>query len=278
MNKIDVPKMNDHIRALGRGLEVIELLSQKGQMSLADLRHATGLPNPSLLRILSTLQHRKWVRRSIVEGRYELNHSLGAPLGENARAHPLAEYAGPILANLKARQAGWPSDLCAVLEPGRIEIIESTRLRGPMAPTRTALGIRPSMVLSAHGRATLAFSSPQIVNRHLDVLKKNGSKEDRNWIASGQLDAEIKATNKRGFGLRESQYWAAPFDPGDELGAIAIPIISKSGMHGTISLLWLVDDINLTEVLALGTLENLRNASAKIGAALDHAGVNAQLN
>ena len=110
------------------------------------------------------------------------------------------------------------------------------------------------------------------------MLKKNGSKEDRNWIASGQLDAEIKATNKRGFGLRESQYWAAPFDPGDELGAIAIPIISKSGMHGTISLLWLVDDINLTEVLALGTLENLRNASAKIGAALDHAGVNAQLN
>ena len=82
MNKIDVPKMNDHIRALGRGLEVIELLSQKGQMSLADLRHATGLPNPSLLRILSTLQHRKWVRRSIVEGRYELNHSLGALLGE----------------------------------------------------------------------------------------------------------------------------------------------------------------------------------------------------
>ena len=127
------------IRALERGLAVVEHLSRHGQSSLAALRAATGLTNATLLRVLATLRERGWVRRNIVEGQYELAHSLGDLLGANARAHPLAEYAAPILLDLKPRQLGLPSDLAAVIAPGKVEIIESTRLRGPMAPARTAL-------------------------------------------------------------------------------------------------------------------------------------------
>ena len=166
------------IRALDRGLQILELLSRQGQMSLADLRKASGLSNPTLLRILLTLQTRGWVHRNIVEGRFELAHSLGTLLGETARAHPLAELAAPFLLDLKGRQAGWPSDLCALTGPGHIEIIESTRLRGPMALTRTALGIRPSMVMSAHGRAILAFSKDEEAAHHIEAIRRSGSKED----------------------------------------------------------------------------------------------------
>lgn len=169
---------SETIRALDRGLTVVEHLSRDGQMSLADLRKATGLANPTLLRLLRTLQARGWVRRGIVEGHYELSHSLGKILGSDMLAHPLAEVAGPVLIGLKEGQTDWPSDLCAIVGRGRIEIVESTRLRGPMAPTRTSLGIRPSMVLSAHGRVTLAFSTPAQRQRHLAEMEKNHSKED----------------------------------------------------------------------------------------------------
>ena len=81
---------SDRIRALERGLDVVEYLSRHGQVTLADLRRETGLTNATLLRILASLQHRNWVHRNIVEGRYELAHSLGSLLGEAARAHPLA--------------------------------------------------------------------------------------------------------------------------------------------------------------------------------------------
>ena len=83
------------IRALERGLIVVEYLSNHGLSTLADLRRATGLTNATLLRILASLQDRGWVRRNIVEGRYELAHSLGAILGENARAHPLPKWLRP---------------------------------------------------------------------------------------------------------------------------------------------------------------------------------------
>lgn len=261
------------IRALDRGLQILELLALHGQMTLADLRKSSGLSNPTLLRILLTLQNRGWVRRNIVEGRFELAHSLGNLLGEAARAHPLAELAAPFLLDLKGRQAGWPSDLCTLIGPGRIEIIESTRLRGPMALTRTALGIRPSMVMSAHGRAILAFSSDEQGARHIEVIRQSGSKEDILSIDNGTFAEEIRRTRARGYGLREPNFWQAPFDPGPELAAMAVPILSASGVHGSLSLLWMAAEMTLEEVLSLGALHDLQKTSAKIGAALDKANV-----
>jgi IclR family mhp operon transcriptional activator len=265
------------IRALDRGLHILELLSRQGQMTLADLRKASGLSNPTLLRILLTLQDRKWVRRNIVEGRYELAHSLGNLLGETARAHPLAELSAPYLLDLKSRQTGWPSDLCTLVGPGRIEIVESTRLRGPMALTRTALGIRPSMVMSAHGRAILAFSGDAQCDRHFQAILKSGTKEDMLWIETGKFEDEIARTRKQGFGLREPNYWQAPFDPGPELGAIAVPILSNTGVHGSISLMWMAEEMLLEDVLAAGSLEDLQKTSARIGVALDKNGIAAPI-
>lgn len=261
------------IRALDRGLRIIELLSQRGQMSLSDLRKASKLSNPTLLRILLTLQERGWVRRNIVEGHYELTHSLGNLLGEATRAHPLADLSAPHLLDLKGRQAGWPSDLCTIVGAGRLEIVESTRLRGPMAITRTALGIRPSMVMSGHGRVILAFSTENQREKHLEGIRRIGSKEDRLWIETGQLEEEISKTRERGFGLRQANYWQPPFDPGPELAGMAVPILSKSGVHGSISLLWMADETTLDEVLELGSLEYLQKTSARIGVSLDRAGI-----
>ena len=267
------PEKSDQIRALDRGLQVIEHLSRNGAMTLADLRRATGLSNPTLLRVLATLQARNWARRNIVEGHFELTHSLNHLLGMNARAHPLAEFSASVLLGLKTLKLGWPSDVCAVLEPGRIEILESTRIRGPMAPTRTGLGLRPSMVFSAHGRATLAFSPAEITRAHLSAIMSRGDKEDRLWITDGRLNAEILATKRRGYGLRQKHYWAPGSDPELEVGAVAMPIFSDSNVHGTISLLWLEDESSLDDIRGSGGLDELRRASVEIGAALDRANV-----
>lgn len=262
-----------HARALDRGLEVVEVLARHGATSLADLRRRTNLSNATLYRLLATLQARGWVRRNLVEGQYELAHSLGKLLGETSRAHPLAEHAAPILLGLRARAVGLPSDVSTVLAPGRIEIIESTRLRGPMAPSRTSLGIRPSMLFSAHGRVILAQSSPAERDAHLHAIMANGSKEERAMIESGKLDAMLEETRARGFGLRERDFWVAPFDPGPELGAMAVTIAGKAGIYGTLSVLWIQDDMSLEEVLDFGCLEDLRIAASKIAAAMEGFGL-----
>jgi len=264
------------IRALDRGLAVVEHLSNHGLSTLAALRRSTGLSNATLLRLLATLQDRGWVRRNIVEGQYELAHSLGDVLGANARAHPLAELAAPILLDLRPRRSGLPSDLCVPVAPGKIEIIESTRLRGPMAPARTSLGIRPSMLLSAHGRAMLGALPEPEVQSHLAALRNAPTREEIAYLDGPRLDQELRRTRARGYGLREQNYWVEnAFDPGPDLGAIAVPILSRTGLHGTLSLLWLRDDMTLEDVLDQNRLDDLRAAARRIGAALDRAGLRA---
>ena len=46
-------------------------------------------------------------------------------------------------------------------------------------------------------------------------------------------------------------------------------------MHGSISILWVAAEMTLDEVLALGSLQDLQETSAKIGVALDKAGIDA---
>ncbi len=181
-----------HTRALNRGLVIIETLARNGATSLAGSAQGDGgSAMPRLYRLLFTLQERGWVRRNLVEGQYELAHSLGNLLGETSRAHPLAEHAAPILMGLRARDVGLPSDVSTMLAPGRIEIIESTRLRGPMAPSRTSLGIRPSMLFSAHGRIILALCSAPERAAHLSAIMASGSKDERAMLESGDARAHI---------------------------------------------------------------------------------------
>ena len=264
------------IRAVDRALAVVEYLSNHGLSTLAGLRHATGLSNATLLRLLATLQDRGWVRRNIVEGQYELAHSLGDILGANARAHPLAELAAPFLLDLPPRKSGLPSDLCVPVAPGKIEIIESTRLRGPMAPARTGLGLRPSMLMSAHGRAMLGFLPEAEVRVHMAALRTAPTRAERAFLDGPRLDEELRRTRAQGYGLREKGYWVEnAFDPGPDLGAIAVPILSNTGLHGTLSLLWLRDDMSLEEVLDQGRLGDMQAAARRIGSALDRAGLRA---
>lgn len=268
------PEGPKRIRALDRGLMVVEHLSNAGLSTLAELRAATGLTNATLLRVLATLQDRGWVRRNIVEGQYELAHALGSVLGANARAHPLAEIAAPFLLDMRTRQRGFPSDLCALVGPGTLEVVESTRIRGPMAPGRTGLGIRPSMIRSAHGRAFLAFAAPGEFAVHVQAVRKIGNRKDLRVLDSGEFEAELTRTRQAGYGLRDADYFVHhAFDPGPDLAAMAVPVPSRTGIHGTLSILWMRDDTTEQDVLALGGLRDMRRAATRIGAAMDKQGI-----
>ena len=252
------------IRAIDRALMVIEALSQSRSLSLVQLRQKTGLDNATLLRILTTLIDRGWVRQLIVEKRYELSHRLETILGSVSRAHPMRELAAPVLLELKSNPYSLPSDLCAVIGDGLIEIVESTRLRGPMAPARTGLGLRPSLFKSAHGRAILAAMPEPLRKRHIDSFLNRARKDDILWYNNGFLDRELAMTTERGYSIRETHYWEPPFDDAPAFGAIAVCIQNKTAIYGSVSLLWLEEDISLETVINAGLADGLKSAAEDI--------------
>lgn len=61
------------IRALNRGVKVVETLCRRGTCSLAELHHGTGLPKSTLRRILATFKHANFLRCSLADGFYRAN-------------------------------------------------------------------------------------------------------------------------------------------------------------------------------------------------------------
>lgn len=256
------------IRALDRGLMVIEALSHGGSLSLAQLREKTALDNATLLRIIATLIERGWVRQLLVEKKYELTHSLGKILGAQSRAHPIAELATPILLKLKENSLGLPSDLCAIIGDGLFEVVESTRSRGPMAQQRTGLGLRPSLFRSAHGRTILTSLSAEKRARHIDAFLNRARKEDIAWHKTGHITAEINKAKADGYALREAEYWEPPFDETPEVGAVAVSIKNKTGIYGSVSLIWLEDQFTIDDLKKAGLVDQLKSAADTIAQAL----------
>ena len=252
------------IRALDRGLLVIEILSQKGALSLSQLRQETGLDNATLLRIIATLIDRGWVRQFLVEKKYQLTYSLGKMLGDASRAHPIAELAAPILLALQDNPFHLPSDLCAILGDGQFEIVESTRSKGPMARQRTSLRLRPSLFRSAHGRTILTSLSADKRERHVKAFLQRASKDDVAWYSAGHLKEQMQLVHAQGYSLRETKYWEPPFDETPEFGAIAVSIENQTGVYGALSLLWLQDEVSLDDILKAGLLDRLNEAASLI--------------
>ena len=95
------------IRALDRGLEVLEYLQRARTASLHDLHRATGLPKASLTRIVATLAGRGLVWQRLADGAFMASHTT---LPRPPQIHDVAflvEVAAPILESL-CRKVNWP--------------------------------------------------------------------------------------------------------------------------------------------------------------------------
>jgi IclR family KDG regulon transcriptional repressor len=90
------------IRVVGRTIEILNIFSGgKNKLSLDEITKETGLSKPTVFRILSTLQHYKYVVLDPIEGRYRLG-SVFLALGAAALGSvSLKGIAKPHLASLR---------------------------------------------------------------------------------------------------------------------------------------------------------------------------------
>ena len=96
------------IESLARGLQVLQALRQLRAASLHDLHLATGIPKPTLTRILLTAHQEGLVWQRMVDGAFLPSHTL-RPREPDDDAW-LVEIASPVLEEL-SRSLQWPSVL-----------------------------------------------------------------------------------------------------------------------------------------------------------------------
>jgi IclR family mhp operon transcriptional activator len=258
------------IRGLERGLRVLQCLQLTPIASLHDLNLATGISKPSLLRILYTLEQSHLVSRRLGDGRYRVSANLTrvARKTRTIRSYRIAEAAAPVLDKL-CQKISWPSDV--IVPAGDcMEIAETSQAHSPFLIQTSSIGSRVNWLLSAVGRAYLAFCPDNEREAILQRLAKSDQLEDRLARDRKSLDKALSETRQRGYGIRAPTYTGKLYGepPKDDgLAAIALPLLDRARIHGSINIMWIKAAFTVEE-FSTRHLGDLKAAASEIVGAM----------
>lgn len=255
------------IRALSRGVQVLKLLQNSGGMSLNDLHRVTGLPKATILRILVTLESEGMIWQRIVDNAYLASHMLQKSLSRTEEEARLAELASPLLDRL-TQSIRWPSIL-AVPRLTHMEVIEATAPRSYFHHIELGpVGFQVNMLLSATGRAYLAFCPEEERDAMLDRLRhsqRSGDKmaRDSKWV--GEI---ISVTRQRGYAVRDPRFGGnfdltrRHYDDGRD--SLAVPVFNGRKVAACVNLTWIRRVTTRAEIVE-NYLGQIREVSRELG-------------
>ena len=231
------------IRALERGLEVMQIMQEHGPATLNDIYHASGLPRPTILRVLRTLEQAGWIRRGLADSLYRNSFKMERMVDGLDHTDRLAEITAPFLDAL-CRKASWPAELTVLSSSGlHMELKETSRASSPFLLNRDNVGHLINIPLSSVGRAYLAFCGAEEGNEIIDRLKKTTSIANRIVRNDAAFQKILDEVRSAGYALREPSFGGgqnplkSSFDDG--LNAVAVPILSSKGVLGCLTLAWI---------------------------------------
>ena len=239
------------IQSLERGLHVLAKLREMRAASLHDLHRATGIPKPTLTRILYTLYRQGLVWQRMADGAFLPSH-LMLQRGRLDDTAWLVEIASPVLERLCERVM-WPSVL-SVPRLDHMEVVETNSPRAyfdelPAGP----IGFRANLLRSASGRAYLAFcpdAEREAVLRRLRDRDAVGHELAHDPVAVRRI---VAATRRRGYSVRApdfgGHYSKTRRELDDGRSSIAMPVRSGGHVLACVNLTWRRKALRLTQVV-----------------------------
>lgn len=229
------------IRALARGIEVLQILQRQGPMQLHDLHLTSGIPKATLLRILKTLIEQGAVFQRMFDGAYMPSYSLVEMAGLMDREQGLVEAAAPVLEKL-TEEIEWPSVL-AVPRPTHMEVLESNVGRSYFDHIQLGpIGFQVNMLRSASGRSFISACEPAVRDMVLSTLRKSERKGDRMARSAAYLDRMLSETQTQGYGLRDPDFGGDYDEPRDVVDdgrdSIAVAIRLDRHVPGSVNITW----------------------------------------
>lgn len=225
------------VRALTRGLEILRALNLGSGSSARQLAEATGLPRPTVYRLLGTLCDEGYTARDATGDRYRVtNRVRGLSDGFDDEAW-VVEVAIPLMKTL-CEDIVWPVSL-ATLDRDAMLVRVTTDGQSPLTLTHFAAGDRLPVLGAATGRAYLAFCSQARCEAVLDLLAHSDDPADEMARHRPQVYRMLDETRSRGFAIRER----GPF----KTASLAVPVRGTQGVVASLSMRYLDSAMDLSE-------------------------------
>jgi IclR family mhp operon transcriptional activator len=222
------------MRALARGLEVLDFLARREGSTFSDVCLATGLSKAVVHRILAELLSSGHVWRGLEEPLFYASASMAiVPKGAQTQAIKRAAV-GPLVRLVSVVR--WPSDLFA-RDGSQMILIDTTRSKSPFALRWSRIGRRVPILLSSVGRAVLAEMSEGDREQVFADLKRRGEWKRQLRRCSSSLEMIIQETNDNGYAAREPKFNVEELER-TGIFSIGVPIKLDSEVVGALNVWW----------------------------------------
>jgi DNA-binding IclR family transcriptional regulator len=245
------------IDSLNRGIDLLEILAERGNVRLAELSDLLGSSRATVFRVLKTLQERGYVEHVRSEHTYRLGPG-SVILAARSQTSAVIHSAGPAMADL--RDTTEETVNLALLRGGRLVYVEI--LEGSHAIRMSGnVGEEAPLHSTALGKATLAALPPE-KGRLLLGEEPYPSYTSQTHTTWKQLAGELGATRDRGYAvdLEEMDFGAS---------CVAAAIVGE-GDHpvGALSVAGLAARLTPTKHEEIG--ERVANWARRVSSELGH--------
>jgi IclR family transcriptional regulator, mhp operon transcriptional activator len=253
-----IPSQTHPMRGVVRTVEVLRALNGRNGARVSDLARHTGIPRPSLYRILETLKSLGYVRRRDDGERYDLTLQVRA-LSDGFKDEDWIQ--GVALPELEAlqREIVWPTDIATFFDDA-MYLRETTRRNSPLTIDTATVGLRLPLLQSATGRAYLAFCPEGERSTIIDNLKASRDANDKAARDARFVTNLLAMTRRKGYGERQREIFP-------KTGAIAIPLMHGRRVACCLNISYIASALTPREAAAR-YLESLRKTARTIEARL----------
>jgi len=235
-----IPK-GDSIRSVERAIEILQALNRRPLSSLHDLHCDTGLPKPSIVRILRTLEGLGLAMQSASYGSYQLLGRVKSLASGFHHEPEIVEIAEDLMIEFTRRE-GWPLSL-ALFENDSMVVRACTIRFTSLSLEHAALNRHLSLTEHAMGRAYLAFSAPneQVILR--TIIMAGADRGDYPAHDDNTLSELISRVRADGYALRDPL--ANP-----RSSTFAIPVFAHGRLVATMGFTWIAAAMTSAQAVA----------------------------
>lgn len=222
-----------NIRALERGLRILEALGDLGWTKLGELSSYAEIDRATVYRIVDTLEKLGYIVRREEDGAIALHRRLATIADSIHDTNSIAQAIEPLIQSL-TRRILWPSDFGGIAG-GKLTVLASTNRMSPFSVNRPSIGMQVPLLRSALGRAILSSIDKSHCLARLELIPRNPKtrlSEEYNKRVTDKIQREFQRTGyARSVGQVKGgvSAIALPVRCPDMLGAINI-VFSSSAM------------------------------------------------
>lgn len=240
-----------------RALNILAALNRHASASLAVLADETGLPKPTVSRLLETLEEGGFVVRLPRRAGYALRERVLRLSSGFRHTDAVVEASRPFLSSLTAEHK-WPVGI-ATLDRDAMRVRMSTGRESPFSIDESFVNRRVPMLLSALGRAYIAFCPPDERETILAQLRASSRATDRLARDPRGMTRLIQSVQRAGYASTVSV-------PGTPAQGLAVPVMRGARVLATMTMRYI--GAALTEQdAARRYLASMRHAANGIAAA-----------